>query len=104
MATTASVLRVAPASSSAARASSAKTSTMTRGGASGKSAFLRRSAPRGLFAPVVVAAASSEDDAASAKTAKTLDTGRLALLATVASHPVIFGCGEAMAKVGGCTT
>ena len=50
--------------------------------------------------PIVASSSSSEDDAAEMKNGGGVDTGRLALLATVASHPVIFGCQEAMAKGG----
>lgn len=98
MATTASVFRVAPVASSSSVRSSTKMMKPS-------SAFLGASSStrRGLFArtaPAPVVASSSSSKKTSEPKKSGVDTGRLALLATVASHPVIFGCQEALAKGG----
>lgn len=101
MATTASVFRVAPVASSSSVRSSTKMMKPS-------SAFLGASKPssstrRGLFtrtAPARVVASSSSSKETSEPKTSGVATGRLALLATVASHPVIFGCQEALAKGG----
>lgn len=105
MATTASVFRVAPVASSSSVRSSMKMMKPSSAflGASSIASNPRSSTPRGLFAraapaPVVASSPSSKDASESKKSV--VDTGRLALLATVASHPVIFGCQEALAKGG----
>ena len=55
-------------------------------------------APKGLFAAPAVASLEKTSEKKSEKTS--LEAGRLALLATVASNPVLFGAQEAFAKGG----
>ena len=104
MMTTTPALRVAPVAS--VKMTKKTSSAFLSGGSASFANSNRRSTPRGLFPsaaarnPLVIASSSGKTDKTSKKKDGVVDTGRLALLATVASHPVIFGCQEAFAKGG----
>lgn len=83
---------VAPAATSKSRARASRSSAFAAGSVK-VSASKATAAPRGLFAARVVSASAAKED-------KTVDAGRLALLATVVSNPILFGAQEALAKGG----
>ena len=83
---------VAPAATSKSRARASRSSAFAAGSVK-VSASKATAAPRGLFAARVVSASAAKED-------KTVDAGRLALLATAVSNPILFGAQEALAKGG----
>ena len=103
-ASTSAVLRAAPAAPGRCAPARAARSAFLGGRSSIRSAGAttarlgRRAAPKGLFTARGVASSTppSEEKVQSSS----METGRLALLATLASHPVLFGAQEAMAKGG----
>jgi len=89
-------------SKSSVTSSSTSTSLSAAGlRASAASSCSRRGLSRTAAAPVVVAASSPQNlEVEDVEVKRSVDVGRLALLATVASTPILFGCQEAFAKGG----